>query len=241
VSGESGWVKQRVVLSGRGDQLIEFAYLKDASLSVGQDRGWIYGVEISRPPSFKTLSSFPRFVDLRGGENKFTLSLEADAATSYQWFKDGVALKDGTSGEHVVSGANQATVTVSGVVAGDSGSYRLEAANATGKIVSPFVEVTVPGLPEITQQPVSPVGLKVGDGMMLSTKANGTMPMYYLWTRNGVNIQWGSSSVLQIRSLKASDSGKYQVWAVNRFGYSKSEEIQVSIAASVKSSKASGR
>lgn len=241
VSGESGWVKQRVILSGRGDQLIEFAYLKDANLSVGQDRGWIYGVEISRPPSFKTLSNFPRFLDLKVGDKKFTLSLEADSATSYQWFKDGVALKDGTSGEHVVSGANQPTLTVSGVVTGDSGIYRLAVSNETGKIVSPFVEVTVPGLPEITQQPVAPVGLKVGDGMMLSTKANGTQPMYYLWTRNGVNIQWGTSSVLQIRSLKASDSGKYQAWAVNRFGYSKSEEIQINIAVAVKASKASRR
>lgn len=229
-SGESGWVRQRVRLDAPGTQLVEFTYSKDATLSSGLDRAWVYGVEVGRPPVFKTISKFPRTLTLRPGETTLTLSLVGDGATSYQWKKDGVTLVDGTVGSRVVSGATTSTLKVTGVAGSDSGAYTVEAINASGRTLSRKVEVVVPGLPEITQQIVPPTGLKTGDSMMLSVGASGPQPMFYLWKKNGVNVQWGPSAVYQVRNVKASAAGTYEVFAVNRYGVDQSDKVQVNVA-----------
>lgn len=231
LSGESGWVRQSIRLDAPGTQTVAFTYSKDATLSDGQDRGWIYGVEVGRPPIFKSSTQFTRGLVLKPSEKTFTLALTADAATTYQWKKDGVTLVDGTVGDHVVSGAATSSLTVSGVVGADSGTYTLDAGNTFGKTTSRRVEVVVPGLPEITQQPVPPTGLKVGDSLLLSVSASGPQPMFYLWRKNGVNVQWGPSSVYQVRSAKSTVAGSYEVFAVNRYGYVESNTVQVSVAA----------
>jgi hypothetical protein len=231
LSGESGWVQQRVSLDRPGLQAVEVVYQKDSSVSAGQDRGWLYGVTISKPPVFKDSASFPWLLVLKTGETSFSLSLEAEGATSYQWKKDGVSLVDGVSGTHTVSGATTTKLTVSGAVAADSGFYTLEATNGSGTVSSRRAEVVVAGAPKITQPPVAPIGLKAGSPFQLSVTASGTGPIMYMWAKDGRTVQWGTSPVYQVRSAKVGDAGKYVVYAVNRYGLDQSAELQVSVAA----------
>ncbi|MEI6715956.1 MAG: immunoglobulin domain-containing protein [Verrucomicrobiota bacterium] len=232
LSGESGWVQQHVRLESAGTYSVEFTYSKDAFVTKGLDRAWVYGVEVAKLPVFKDTGLFPKSLALKPGDKEFTLFMVADGASSYQWKKDGVALIDGATDGHSVTGATTSKLTVSGVLGSDSGYYSLEAGNAFGKVQGPRAEVVVGGPPEITSQPVTPIGLKVGDAMTLSVSASGPQPMFYLWMKNGATVQWGPSSVFQVRSVKSYTAGTYQVYAVNRYGYVQSVEVPVVVGIS---------
>ena len=232
ISGESGWVNQKIKLDKSGTQTIEIAYTKDAKLSAGQDRAWLYGVTVSKPPVFNDLQMFPKAVFLSTADNKLTISMTAQGATSYQWKKDGVSLVDSVSEARQVSGATTSTLVITGITAGDSGSYVLEASNATGKALSRRTDVVVAGIPEITQDPVAPPSVKVGSPLVLSVTATGSQPMFYMWTKDDVTVQWSSSPVYQVKSVKTSTAGVYVVYAVNKYGYAESEPVEVKVTAS---------
>jgi hypothetical protein len=227
LSGESGWVRRRIRLGFRGEQRVEISYSKDANVSSGRDRAWIYGVEVGAPPVFRTSSQFPRTLSVKPGETTFTLSLVADRAESYRWKKDGVVLEDGPSGSRTIFGATTSTLIVSGASGADSGNYTLEASNASGTVESRRALVSVAGLPEITMQPTAPVGLKLGDPLMLSAGVAGPPPVFCLWTRNGYPLQWRASPVYQVPRLRQSDLGVYKMYARNQWGVVESQEVVV--------------
>ncbi|MEY5026757.1 MAG: hypothetical protein RLZZ244_2285, partial [Verrucomicrobiota bacterium] len=230
MSGESGWVKQRVRLPGTGSQQVDITYSKDMSRASGSDSAWIYGVEVGRPPLIRyNARSFPRNLMVRPGETSFALELQVEGATAYQWKREGVALVDGQVGQRVIRGATTSRLEMSGVSAGDSGAYSLEARNGTGVVQSFKSNVQVAGIPEITQQPVAPLGLKTGDTLLLTVGAAGPGPLYYLWSRDGARVQAGASPVYQVRSVGVRHAGRYSVLVLNRWGRVASAEVVVAV------------
>jgi len=233
LSGETGWVKQSVRIQGAGAQRVEFLYTKDASLSAGQDKVWVYATSIGQAP---VVVSQPTSLKLPEGTTSFTLKAEVSGADTIVWKKDFATLGDGaTATGSVVMGAKTATLNLTNIGAGDMGRYWLEARNAFGGVATSSVLVAVSAPPVVTQQPVAPVALKVGDPLTLTVNVGGATPMTYRWFKDGVAMaskksDTGAISYTLARTT-ASAAGTYKVSVVNQFGTVTSNEITVSFSA----------
>jgi hypothetical protein len=230
LSGQRGWVKQTVLLSGSGTRKIEFTYTKDANLKSGKDKVWVYGIEIGQPPLIKAspVSSVRVTPGTAAASASFSLSAEAAGATSIGWWKNGVALVNGTSASgSILSGVSTGTLTVTGVKAADAGVYWMVARNRWGAVATKRAEVGVWVPPVVTNQPVAPIGLKVGDPLILTAQVSGAQPMYYQWRKDGAAGRWTSAPSLMINRTTAASAGKYVLVAVNPSGTVTSQEVNV--------------
>jgi len=233
LGGETGWVKQTVRLQGAGMQHVEFIYSKDASLSAGQDRVWVYATSIGQAPVMVTQ---PTTQKLPQGATSFVLKAEVSGADTLVWKKDFATLGDGTTATgSVITGAKTGTLSLTNIGAGDMGYYWLEARNAFGGVVTNPVQVVVTAPPVITQQPVAPAGLRVGDPLTLTVNVGGAAPMSYRWFKDGVSVaskksDTGAISYTLGRTTGAA-AGTYKVTVVNQFGSVTSNEVTVSFSA----------
>lgn len=229
LSGETGWVKQTLRVQGSGMHTVEFIYTKDASLSMGQDRVWVYLSSIGQPPEF---SKFPASVRVAQGATSFTLSSEVSGATDLVWKKEFATLSNGISqsGSNI-SGATTATLTVTDITGADAGTYWLEARNPFGVRVSRVAEVFIGAPPVITQQPVAPTGLRLGDPMTLTATVSGGSPIFFRWEKDGSRPRWSTSSSstisLVIPKTTAASVGKYTLSVSNQFGVVSSQPVLV--------------
>ncbi|MEI6872171.1 MAG: immunoglobulin domain-containing protein, partial [Verrucomicrobiota bacterium] len=230
ISGETNWIKQTVRLRGAGLQRVTFTYAKDGSLSKGQDRVWVYGTTLGQPPIF---TSQPSKVSLGTGATTFTLPTVVSGADSLVWKKDFGTLADGKSTRgSSISGATTSSLTVSNSTGADAGIYWLEAKNAYGTVISNPVEVSIEAPPVVTQQPIAPVGLKLGDTLTLSATVSGGTPIFYRWTKDGqsTRLQVANSSSINLITPAATSSaaGVYTLTVTNRFGTASSDSVTVS-------------
>ncbi len=86
--------------------------------------------------------------------------------------------------------------------------------------------------PLITTQPISR-SVPEGDGVTFSVSATGTLPLQYVWVRNGVDIVGGNSATLNIPITNASDSGAiFHCIITNIAGADTSESATLSVVAS---------
>lgn len=118
---------------------------------------------------------------------------------SYQWRKGGVN----------ISGAVNATYSVSSSTANDAGNYDVVVSNGCASVTSASVVVAVNTPPAITTQPTSraacaaqPVSFSVG-----ATGAGLT----YQWRKNGTPLAGKTSATLDIEAVSSSEVGEYDV------------------------------
>ncbi len=233
LSGKRDWVKQTVLLSGAGTRRIEFVYTKDANLKAGADKVWVYGINIGQPPQIKTspVSALRVTPGTAVGSGSFSLSAAATGAVSVAWWRNGVALAEGTSASgSTLSGVRTGTLTVSNAKAADAGVYWLVARNSWGAVASKRSEVVVWVPPVVTSQPVAPIGLRIGDPLILTAQVSGAQPMYYQWKKDGVPGRWSTKPSLTLNRTTATSAGKYVLVAVNPSGTVSSQEVTVSLS-----------
>src|ERR1051326_1710525 len=109
------------------------------------------------------------------------------APLTYQWFKDGSPLTDGTTGAGtVISGAASPTLVLSNVFAASAADYTLVVSNSAGAAESLIAHLTIID-PVINVQPAS-LTLIQGSTAIFSVSAIGTAPLTYQWLRDGTNV-----------------------------------------------------
>ena len=229
LSGETGWVKQSVRLRHNGPQKVEFIFAKDSSLSVGQDRVWVYLGGIGQLPS---ITAQPSSVHLQAGQTGFSLTAAVSRAETLVWRRNFVTLQDGVSDSgSVISGASTAQLTVSNAGGADVGHYWLEARNSIGSVITSPVLVVIAAPPVISQQPAAPVGLNVGDPLLLTAEVSSASRVRYRWLKDGLATGWRVSEsgtiALSMPRTTANSAGKYQLVVANAFGEVASNEIAV--------------
>jgi hypothetical protein len=164
-----------------------------------------------------------------------TAAATGTAPLSYRWQKDAVDLANGG----VYSGANTATLTITGGTSANDGSYRLAVTNLYGNATSDpaAVSFTTP-LPTITQQPVGGSFLQ-GINLQLQVAANTPVlnppTLSYQWRSNGVDLADGgqvsgaNTATLTIAGLVPANAADYSVRVSNSAGGINSDNATVAV------------
>ena len=155
----------------------------------------------------------------------FTVVAAGQGPLSYQWKKGGVPLADGGN----LSGAASPTLTLTGVLQSDAGSYCVTVTNAAGSVSSsPTVTLTVIDPPTITVQPQDQA-LVAGASLLLTATATGASPLRYQWRLNGSDIAGATASALGRTNVHSADAGSYAVVVANGGGSVTSRVVVVTV------------
>lgn len=214
IGGEHDWWLVSMDLPP-GSQTLRWTYVKDASGSSGQDRGWLDEVRIEpdfRPPQILGQSESNWFWE--GGTALFAVDVVGAQPLAYQWYFDGV---------NPIAGATNYYLIIDNVQLADAGEYTVVITNAYGSVTSQVVtlQVLLPLPPVFTLHPQSQT-VAAGSDVTLSVSASGALPMSYRW-------RYGSSTLtnlilnqttcsLTLTNVQPSTAGVYTVAVTNLFG-----------------------
>ena len=161
--------------------------------------------------SLPSFSSQPRAqVALAGSTVTFNAGAIGGAGLTYQWRKNGVA----------IAGANNSSLTLTGVTTADAGNYDVMVTNGIGQIGSSLAQLTIvsaPTAPVITAQPASRTAV-AGTTATLSVAASGAPAPSYQWRKNGGVIAGAVGSTLTLGGVNAGDAASYDVVVSNSAG-----------------------
>ncbi|MCX6941640.1 MAG: MBG domain-containing protein, partial [Verrucomicrobia bacterium] len=91
-------------------------------------------------PTAPSLTTQPTALVITSGQNaSFTAAASGNPAPTFKWQKDAVDISNSVR----VSGATTSTLTITGALSTDAGSYRAVATNATGAVTSTAATLTV--------------------------------------------------------------------------------------------------
>ncbi len=121
------------------------------------------------------------------------LNVNSAPVSSYQWFRNGIAIPGATTASYI---------------AGIAGNYTVQITYVGGTIISAPVTVTVNALPTATISPAGPTTFCQGGSVVLN--ANTGANLAYQWKKNGNVISGAASS-----SYTATSSGTYIVIVTN--------------------------
>lgn len=142
----------------------------------------------------------------------FAVSAVGGGPLAYQWLHNGTNLANGVN----VQGAQSASLSISNVLGGDAGQYQAVITNNFGSITSSVATLVVID-PLLTSQPSS-VNLNVGGTTTLSASAIGTLPLSYVWLKNGAPVSGATGTSLVLSNVQGGDAAKYTLVASNQFG-----------------------
>jgi sugar lactone lactonase YvrE len=143
-----------------------------------------------------------------GGTATITAAASGIPTPTYQWQKNGVN----------ISGATSATLTLTPLVIGDAGTYKVIATNVAGVATSSNSVLTVNYPPSYTTQPAATQTINAGGSVTFTAAASGVPTPTYQWQKNGVNITGATNATLTINSLVPGDAGTYTVITTNSLG-----------------------
>ena len=162
----------------------------------------------------------------------FTVVAAGNPAPTYQWKKNG----------GIIAGATTSSHTTAVTAAGDDGSiYRVVVSNATGRVFSDPVSLSVnavPVRPAIVTQATSQT---VAEGQMatFTVVATGNPAPTYQWKKNGGNIVGATAASHTTPVTVAGDDGSiYRVVVSNAVGRVFSNPVLLTVSASAASSDA---
>jgi uncharacterized repeat protein (TIGR01451 family) len=143
----------------------------------------------------------------RGAEAVFSVTAAGAGPLSYQWLFDGQSL----------SGATNATLTLSDVQTNQAGTYAVVVTNVTGSADSSNALLTVNVPPNIAQQPVS-ITAEQGANLTFTVSATGTAPLAYQWQFGGDNLDGATNAALALTNVQTNQAGLYSVVVTNIVG-----------------------
>ena len=151
-----------------------------------------------------------------GGTVTFTVLAAGSPELSYQWYEGTTPLVGGgTTGTAIVSGAQTATLKLTGVAADDDGSYycAITSSSSGQSINSPAATLTVQTPLSVVSPPVSLIE-RAGDHVGFAVGVSGGGPQFQ-WSYNGTPISGATSSALAVTNIQTGDQGTYSVVVQN--------------------------
>ena len=152
---------------------------------------------ILTPPASQTV--------MAGTNVTFSVTASGAAPISYQWQFSGAA----------VSGATNATLTLTNVQAARAGNYTVIVTNPAASVTSTVAVLTVLMPPAIVTSPASQ-NVAAGANASFSVVASGTAPLAYQWQFNSVAISGATNTTLTLTNVQVAAAGNYTVMVTNQ-------------------------
>jgi parallel beta-helix repeat protein len=169
ISGERDWEFQAYPVPA-GTQILRWSYGKDASISLGFDRGWVDRV-VFLPPSLPVILVQPVPTNaVAGTAARFSVAAAGDMPLHYQWRRDGAEL----------AGATNASFLLVNLQPNQHGEYSVVISNQLGMVVSSNATLGV--LPGITLEEAVDT-----PNLILTTGGNGFWLAQTAITADGVD------------------------------------------------------
>lgn len=190
--------------------------------AVGSALGSSATLTVLTPPKF--LAQPTNAAVTNGANATFTVTVSGSAPFTFQWSKDGNPLADGGT----ISGSSSNVLRLTGVTAGDVGSYSVSVANTVRTTNSASASLNVIVAPTIDVPP-SPVAVVAGSSASFSVVASGTAPFSYQWRKDGVNIPGATASTFSFNSVVGTNAGNYSVVVSNPAGSATSTAASLTV------------
>jgi len=145
--------------------------------------------------------------------NGMAYSNPAGETLDLQWFRNGVALSNGTSSTgSSISGANSTMLTITNATAADAGTYMLMAALDLNPAIfgEASTTVTVGTTPSITAQPAA-AEVCAGEAVSMTVAADAQGTVMYQWYQDGTAIPGATEATLEVAAATAARAGEYTV------------------------------
>ena len=146
-----------------------------------------------------------------GSTVAFRVAADGVGTISYQWLREGQELLAATS----------SNLLLADVQLEHGGAYAVRVSDQIGATTSQVATLTVLARPIVTVHPLSQ-SAAVGETIVLSIEATGTLPLSFSWRKNrGMitnQIINGNVSFFTLRNLQPSDAAGYQVGVTNIAG-----------------------
>jgi hypothetical protein len=153
-----------------------------------------------------------------------TLSVTAGGTPTlgYQWLKGAAHVSGGE-----FSGANTATLTITGAAVADTGGYSVVVTNNYGAVTSSVTALTVTAGAPVVQTDISPLLTEVATGVPVtfSVTVVGTEPFYYQWMQDSIAVAGATGSSYTFNALPGSNT--YRVSISNALGSTSSSTAAV--------------
>jgi hypothetical protein len=209
--------------TSESSEIADYKYIAD---SITEDLGITYiSMDYPLPPVPPTISMQPvSQSNLVGNSALFSVGYTGDSPFTLQWYKDNVAIQ----------GQTNSSFSIGSISESDAGSYTIKITNAGGSITSnaAILTVIVPVAPTIITQPENK-NVEVGGSTSLSVQAEGTQPLVYEWSKDGVALQTSMGNMLPIMNAQISNEGIYSVKVTNIAGSATSNDVTVTVTTPV--------
>jgi uncharacterized delta-60 repeat protein len=152
----------------------------------------------------------------------FSVAVTGPVPLTYQWLKNGTNF-DPENG----SGAQSPYLTLTNLLGSDSGQYQLVVSDSWGSVTSLVANLVVKD-PILTSQP-SGFATNVGQTVVFSVGAAGTLPLIYQWYKNGTALPNSTTSLLALTNIYGSDAANYFAIVTNQYGARTSSIVSLSV------------
>jgi hypothetical protein len=154
----------------------------------------------------------PQSQSVSGGATvTFRVAAEGAGALRFQWFFNGTP----------IAGATATNLILTNVQLTAIGDYTVLVTDDLGSVLSGAASLVVRVKPTVTEHPVSQ-SAAVGESVVLSVAAAGTLPMNYSWRLNGrivTNIMLNQGTCFwTIHNVQLTNAGDYRVGITNAAG-----------------------
>lgn len=149
-----------------------------------------------------------------GGTANFTVVATGSPTLTYQWYEGATVLVNGgtpVGGTATVSGADTATLTLTGVTDADNGSYHCQVTSSASSqsVNSAAATLTVQYALTIVSPPMS-LAERAGDHVAFAVGVTGGGPQFQ-WSYNGIPISGATASALVLTNIQSANAGSYSV------------------------------
>lgn len=135
------------------------------------------------------------------------LRVGASHAGQFQWRRNGSSIAGGTND----------VLPLFKLTPADTGSYDVIVSNPSGSVTSSVVNISIGGLPLISQPPAGLVKTR-GETATFAVTATGLAPLSYQWLREQLPLSGATNSQLVISNVSRNHRGIYAVEVTNSLG-----------------------